>query len=61
MDTVQGVGLQGYLAHKKLFPQDPTVGLCPGPYSGPGGGGQFLMIDLPLYRDPPPPRTTIGP
>ena len=36
--------LQGYLARKKPHPprtllQDPTVGLCVGPYGGPRGGG----------------------
>jgi len=31
------------LAHKKnTFPSDPTVGLCPGPYDSPRGGGGFL-------------------
>ena len=30
---------QGYLAHKKAPPSDPTVALCLGPYGGPRGGG----------------------
>jgi len=31
-------GVHGYLAHKKTPPpQDPTVGLCLGPYGGPRG------------------------
>ena len=36
--------LQGFLAHKKQpHPSTlPTVGLCLGPYGGPGGGGHFL-------------------
>ena len=34
--------LQGYLAQKKLRPQDPTVGMCLGPYGGPRGGGVLL-------------------
>ena len=41
--------VQGYLAHKKQHPpQDPTVGLCLGPYGGPRGG-LFLMSEVPLY------------
>ena len=32
--------VQGYLAHQKFPPpKDPTVGLCLGPYGGPGRGG----------------------
>jgi len=41
--------LQGYLAHKKHPPQDPTVGLCLGPHGGPRWGGRFLMSEVPLY------------
>ena len=41
--------LQGYLAHKKQPPpEDPTAGLCLGPYGGPIGGGQFLVSEVPL-------------
>ena len=29
--------LQGYLAHKKTHPKDPTAGLCLGAYGGPRG------------------------
>ena len=29
-------------------PQDPAVGLCLGPYSGPTGVGAFLMSEVPL-------------
>ena len=30
-------------------PQDPTVGLCPGPYDGPRVvGGQFLVSEVAL-------------
>ena len=44
--------IQGYLNHKKQQPprtahlQDPTVGLCLGPYGGPG---KVLMSEVPLY------------
>ena len=29
---------------------DPTVGLCSGSYDCPGGGGHFLVNEVPLYR-----------
>ena len=29
--------------------EDPTVGLCLGPYGGPRGGGRFLVIEVSLY------------
>ena len=28
-------------SYEIAFPQNPTVGLCQGPYAGPGGGGGF--------------------
>ena len=28
--------------------EDPTLGLCLGPYGGPRGGGLFLMSEVPL-------------
>ena len=35
--------LQGYLAYEKPpHPEDPTVGLCLGPYGGPRGDDDFL-------------------
>ena len=41
--------VQGYHAHKNPPPSwDPTAGLCLGPYGGPGGGGLFLMSEVPL-------------
>jgi hypothetical protein len=30
--------------------QDPTVGLCIGPYDGPGEGGGVLVSEVPLYK-----------
>ena len=27
-----------------------TVGICPGPYRSPRGGGQFLMSEVPLHN-----------
>ena len=41
-------GVQGYLAHKKQ-PTPGTLQLSLGPYGGPGGGGAFLMSEVPLY------------
>ena len=40
-------GVQGYLAHKKTPPQEPTVGLCLGPVVV-LWGGSFLMGEEPL-------------
>jgi hypothetical protein len=34
--------IQGNLAHKKLPPWDPTVGLCLAPYGDPRGARSFL-------------------
>ena len=41
-------GLQGYLAHEKQLPKDPTAGLGLDPYSGPRRGGFFLISEVPL-------------
>ena len=42
-------GLQGYLAHKKQAPpQDPTVGLCLGPFDGPRGVGVSYELGTPV-------------
>ena len=44
--------LQGYLAHKEMYPLDPTVGL--GSYGSPRGVGVFLWARYPsraLIRD----------
>ena len=38
--SFQGVTTQGYLADRKL-PPPRTVGLRPGPYKSPRGGGRF--------------------
>jgi len=41
--------VQEYFAHKKLPPpQDPTVGLCPGPYGVPRMR-HFIVSEVPLY------------
>ena len=46
-----GVVLQAYLAHKRQpLPWDPTVGLCLGPYGGPGEVGVSYERDAPLLR-----------
>ena len=53
--------VQGYLAQKKqTSSQDPTAGLCPGPYGGPRGGWGDLMSEVPLYSYaiPLPPYST---
>ena len=41
--------VQGYLAHKKQRAPRTTVGLCLGPFGGPGGGGgSYVMSEAPL-------------
>ena len=54
-DVVPGASLsqllQGYLAQKKAPPpQDPTVGICVGPYGGPKGGAFVYERVTPVSR-----------
>ena len=35
-------------SNETVPPWDPTVGLCLGPYGGPGGGGLFLESEVSL-------------
>ena len=40
-------GGKKYYSITSAPPQDPAIGLSPGPYGGPGGG-LFLMSEVPL-------------
>ena len=48
--SVMGTGVPRSKEAAPLY--DPTGGLAIGPYRGPGGGGRFLMREVPCEMTP---------